>query len=103
MQVTPQLTTNKNNKIMQMQKTYDVCKHKHTNEIKLLSKTEQRNNRNFEAISYRILSVAQLTVLLSETFPKMYKTYIAICLKKYDKATAKQKIYESAVIGELQP
>ena len=84
-----------------MQKTYDVCKHKHTNEIKLLSKTEQRNN--LEAISYRILSVAQLTVLLSETFPKMYKTYIAICLKKYDKATAKQKIYESAVIGELQP
>ena len=86
-----------------MQKTYDVCRHRHTNEIKLLSKTEQRNNCNFEAISYRILSVAQLTVLLSETFPKMYKTYIAICLKKNDKATAKDKIYQSAVIGELQP
>jgi len=88
---------------MQMQKTYDVCKHKHTNEIKLLSKTEQRCNRNFEAISYRILSIAQLSELLAQTFPKMYKTYVQICLKKYGKETAKQKIYESAVIGELQP
>ena len=81
-----------------MQKTYDVCRHRHTNEIKLLSKTEQRANRNFEAISYKFLSVEQLSELLRQTFPYRYKTYI-----KYDKATAKQKIYESAVIGELQP
>ena len=86
-----------------MQKTYDVCRHRHTNEIKLLSKTEQRESRNFEAISYRILSVAQLSDLLKETFPVMYKRYIELCLKKYDKATAKEKIYQSAVIGELQP
>ena len=86
-----------------MQKTYDVCRHRHTNEIKLLSKTEQRANRNFEPISYKFLSVEQLSELLRQTFPYRYKTYIAICLKKYSKETAKQKIYESAVIGELQP
>jgi len=86
-----------------MQKTYDVCRHKHTNEIQLLSKSEQHHNRNFEPISYKDLTVNQLSEMLKETFPYRYKTYIAICLKKYDKATAKQKIYESAVIGELQP
>ena len=86
-----------------MQKTYDVCRHRHTNEIKLLSKSEQHHNRNFEPISYRVLTVAQLSELLKETFPQRYKTYVQICLKKYDKQTAKQKIYDSAVIGELQP
>jgi hypothetical protein len=86
-----------------MQKTYDVCRHRHTNEIRLLSKREQHDNRNFEPISYRVLTVAQLSELLKETFPQRYKTYVQICLKKYDKQTAKQKIYDSAVIGELQP
>ncbi len=86
-----------------MPKTYDVCRHRHTNEIQLLSKAEQRLNRNFEPISYKFLSVEQLSELLRQTFPYRYKTYIEICLKKYSKETAKQKIYESAVIGELQP
>jgi len=86
-----------------MQKTYDVCRHRHTNEIKLLSKTEQQANRNFEPISYKFLTVNQLSELLAQTFPYRYKTYIAICMKKYDKETAKEKIYQSAVIGELQP
>lgn len=85
-----------------MQKTYDVCRHKHTNAIQLLSKAEQHHNRNFEPISYRVLTVAQLSELLKETFPQRYKTYVQICLKKYSKETAKQKIYESAVTGELQ-
>ena len=86
-----------------MPKTYDVCIHKQTKKIELLSKAEQRLNRNFEPISYKFLSVEQLSELLQQTFPYRYKTYIQICLKKYDKATAKQKIYESAVTGELQP
>ena len=86
-----------------MQKTYDVCRHRHTNEIKLLSKTEQQANRNFEPISYKFLTVNQLSELLAQTFPYRYKMYIAICMKKYDKETAKEKIYQSAVIGELQP
>ena len=86
-----------------MQETYNVCIHKQTKKIELLSKAEQRLNRNFEPISYKDLTVNQLSEMLKETFPYRYKTYIAICLKKYDKATAKQKIYESAVIGELQP
>lgn len=86
-----------------MQETYNVCIHKQTKKIELLSKAEQRLNRNFEPISYKFLSVEQLSELLRQTFPYRYKTYIEICLKKYSKETAKQKIYESAVTGELQP
>lgn len=86
-----------------MQKSYDVCRHKHTNEIQLLSKTEQHHNRNFEVISYKDLTVNQLSELLKQTFPYRYKAYVGVCLKKYSKETAKQKIYQSAVIGELQP
>jgi len=86
-----------------MQQTYDIYQHKHTNEIQLLSKSEQHHNRNFEPISYKDLTVNQLSEMLKETFPYRYKTYIAICLKKYDKEKAKEKIYQSAVTGELQP
>ncbi len=86
-----------------MQKTYDVCRHKHTNEIQLLSKSEQHHNRNFEPISYKDLTVNQLSEILKETFPYRYKTYMQICLKKYGKEKAKEKIYQSAVTGELQP
>jgi len=86
-----------------MQQTYDIYQHKHTNEIQLLSKSEQHDNRNFEPISYKFLTVAQLSEILKETFPYRYKTYMQICLKKYGKEKAKEKIYQSAVTGELQP
>jgi len=86
-----------------MQKTYDVCIHKQTKKIELLSKAEQRLNRNFEPISYKDLTVNQLSEMLKETFPYRYKTYMQICLKKYGKEKAKEKIYQSAVTGELQP
>jgi len=86
-----------------MQETYNVCIHKQTKKIELLSKAEQRLNRNFEPISYKDLTVNQLSEMLKETFPYRYKTYMQICLKKYGKEKAKEKIYQSAVTGELQP
>jgi hypothetical protein len=86
-----------------MQKTYDIYRHIHTNEIRLLSKSEQRLNRNFEPISYKDLKIRQLSELLKETFPQRYKTYVDMCVEKYGIPAAKEKIYQSAVIGELQP
>lgn len=83
-------------------KSYDVCIHRYTKELRLMSKSEQRNNRNFYAVSYRILSIEQLTELLAEVFPHRYSIYVSMCVKKYDQETAKRKIYESAVTGELQ-
>lgn len=85
-----------------MQKTYDVCRHKHTNEIQLLSKTEQHHNRNFEVIGYKDLTVNQLSEILKEVYPYRYKEYVNNCMRKYSKVVAKQKIYDSAVTGELQ-
>jgi len=85
-----------------MKKTYDIYQHKHTNEIQLLSKREQHDNRNFEAISYKNLTVNQLSEILKEVYPYKYKEYVNNCIRKYGKVAAKQKIYESAVTGELQ-
>ena len=85
-----------------MQKTYDIYQHKQTNEIQLLSKREQHDNRNFEPISYKFLTVAQLSEILKEVYPYKYKEYVNNCIRKYGKVAAKQKIYESAVTGELQ-
>ena len=87
---------------MQGTKSYDVCKHRYTGEIRLMSKSEQRNNRNFDVISYRILTVEQLTELLAEVLPRRYNTYVSMCIEKYDTETANRKIYESAVTGELR-
>ena len=85
-----------------MQKTYDVCIHKQTKKIELLSKAEQRLNRNFEPISYKVLKFSQLSELLEQIFPQRYKHYVDRCVEKYGIPAAKKKIYESAVTGELQ-